>query len=248
MLSKLSNIESIAIISLLTFEICRLNDNCERLADKCVSKDNVLAEKDITIAKLEAEIAQKHHPKNSSNSSLPPSFDFSKPKRNQTLRKISNKLPGAQKGHIGCTLQLKEHPDKVVKYSPCICSECGMNLTDFPEQLIDKRQVIDLPPIQPIYAEHRIYKKICNCGHVIVGLFPKEINAPIQYGSSVEVETVYLHSRQYLPYKRLAEFFKFTLNLPISPGTLNNIVHRFAQKGTAAYNAIKEAIKEARMF
>ena len=239
MLQNLANSESLAIISLLAFKFCEISELCN-------SKDKTIADKDNKIANLEAELAKYRTPKNSGNSSLPPSTDFSPPKRNQSLRQKSNKLPGAQNGHKGTTLEMKANPDEIINHSPCTCSECGINLVDVEQVLIDKRQVIDIPPIQPIYTEHRIYRKTCSCGHVSEGAFPKEIKAPIQYGGSVAVATVYLQNRHYLPYQRLAEYFDSMMNLPISPGTLNNIVHRFAEKASVAYNAIKEAIIESK--
>ena len=206
----------------------------------------LVVELKLEIANLKAELAQYRTPKNSGNSSLPPSSDFAPPKRNQSLREKSDKVAGGQKGHEGFTLPMKEVPDKVAKHSPCICGKCGKDLTDvIAESFVDKRQVIDIPPVQPIYTEHRVYKKTCCCGHVTEGSFPQGVNAPTQYGNSVEVATVYMHSRQYMPYERMAEYFKQVMNLPISPGTLNNIVHRFAQKASPAYHAIKAAIEQA---
>lgn len=238
MLQKLTNNESIAIISFLAFRVCELSENC-------ASKDNTIAEKDIKIASLETALAQKSHPKNSGNSSLPPSSDFASPKRNQSLREKSNKPVGGQLGHHGLTLQMKELPDKIVKHTPCTCGKCGCDLANAPEKFIERRQVVDIPPVQVCYTEHQLYKKTCHCGHVNEGFFPKEVNAPIQYGSNVKAMAVYLHSRQYLPYERMAEFFKHVMNLPVSQGTLNNIVHRFAQKASPAYNSIKAAIEQA---
>ena len=198
------------------------------------------------IANLNSDLVQKNHPKNSGNSSLPPSSDFAPPKRNQSLREKSGKAAGGQQGHEGFTHPMKEVPDNVVKHSPCICNECGKDLTDvIAESFVDKRQVIEIPPVQLIYTEHRVYKKTCSCGHVTEGSFPQGVNSPIQYGSSVEATVVYMHSRQYMPYERMAEFFKHTMNLPVSPGTLNNIVHRFAQKASPAYNAIKASIEQS---
>ncbi len=214
-------------------------ENLETLFNK------VITEKDITIANLISELAQYRIPKNSGNSSLPPSSDFAPPKRNQSLREKSDNHPGGQEGHQGHTLQIKEQPDVVVKYSPYKCSKCGMDLADVPEIFVDRRQVVDIPPVQVIYTEHRVYKKTCCCGHITEGTFPNGIKAPIQYGSNVEAMTVYMHSRQYMPYERMAEYFRYVMNLPVSQGTLNNIVHRFAEKASPVYNAIKAAIEQA---
>ena len=199
----------------------------------------------IKIAALESELSKYRTPKNSGNSSLPPSSDFAAPKRNQSLREKSGKFPGGQKGHEGATLEFNSAPDKVVNHSPCTCSVCGMDLDGLDGTLVDKRQVVDLPPVQPVYTEHQVYRKVCSCGKANEGSFPPGINAPIQYGGGIGAMATYLHARQYIPYERMAEFFKHAMNLPVSPGTLNNIVHRFAEKASPTYNAIKAAVEQA---
>jgi transposase len=204
-----------------------------------------IAKQNIKIASLEAELAQYRTPKNSGNSSLPPSTDFAPPKRNQSLREKSDKKPGGQPEHEGHTLQMKEQPDEIIEHKPCLCGKCGKDLAGMPEEFIEERQVVEIPPVKPVYRAHRVYGKTCSCGHVTEGSFPNNVNSPIQYGSSVEAQAVYMHGRQYIPYERMAEYFKHAMNLPVSPGTLNNIVHRFAEKASPAYNAIKSAIEQA---
>ena len=66
-----------------------------------------IAKLESIIANLETEIARYRTPKNSGNSSLPPSSDFAPPKRNQSLREKSDKAPGGQQGHDGFTHPMK---------------------------------------------------------------------------------------------------------------------------------------------
>jgi transposase len=56
------------------------------------------------IACLEEKLFRYEHPKNSSNSSTPPSHDPYRIKRTESLREKSGKKPGGQKGHPGSTL------------------------------------------------------------------------------------------------------------------------------------------------
>ena len=197
------------------------------------------------IASLEAELAIYKNKKNSGNSHKPPSTDIAAPKRNQSLREQSDKKPGGQPGHKGHTLQMKEHPDEIVDHKPCTCGNCGGDLSDMAEEVIEKRQVVDLPPVMPVYTEHKIYAKTCSCGHVTESYFPQGVNAPVQYGSNTEALVAYLHTRQYLPFGRMAEFFNHVLNLPVSEGSIVNMVHRFADKAAPAYQAIKAGIEQA---
>ena len=239
MLQKLTNSESVAIISLLAFKLCEATEFC-------VSKDNIIADKDIKIASLEAALAQKSHPKNSGNSSLPPSSDFAPPKRNQSLRVKSDKIAGAQLGHRGHTLQMKAHADVFVRHdAPCVCAECGNDLTNVAQQFLERRQVVDIPPVTAVYTEHSIYSKTCNCGHVTKSSFPPGINSLIQYGPNVESTAAYMHARQYIPFDRMGEFFNDVMGIPICAGSIVNMIKRFADKAKPVYESIKTGIEQA---
>ena len=197
------------------------------------------------IVSLEAELSVYKNKKNSGNSHKPPSTDITAPKRNQSLREQSGKKPGGQPGHKGHTLQIKADPDKIIDHRPCSCGNCGSDLSGMAEEVVEKRQVVDIPPIQPVYTEHRVYAKTCICGHVTEGYFPGSVTAPMQYGSNTEALVAYLHARQYLPFERMTELFNHVLNLPISEGSIVNMVHRFANKAQPAYQAIKAGIEQA---
>jgi len=94
-------------IKLLIEKITRLTKRVERL-----EQDNAM---------LQEELAKYKNPKNSRNSSIPPSKDDppskdeNRPKRNQSLREKSNRKPGGQEGHKGATLTMVEVPDEIKK-------------------------------------------------------------------------------------------------------------------------------------
>ena len=102
--------------------------------------------------------------KNSHNSRNPPSQDKKKIKK-RSLRKKSRKKPCGQKGHQGHTLSQKEEADQEQDLKSDFCSQCGDDLSALSQELISKRQVVELPPIHPIYIEYRQYGCVCNCGH-----------------------------------------------------------------------------------
>ena len=73
------------------------------------------------VEELTKKLEHYQHPKNSSNSSIPPSRDENRPKRNQSLREKSCRKPGGQEGHRGATLTMVEIPDKIEKLIPDYC-------------------------------------------------------------------------------------------------------------------------------
>ncbi len=239
--------------------MCLQNNNCldtqiliETLISKVDSlqKTNDLLHKsnELLIARvtvLEEELSIYKNKKNSGNSHIPPSRDENRPMKNQSLREKSGKKPGGQQGHEGKTLKCSSVIDETIKYAPDYCNCCGKNLIDAPEALIETRQVIDIPVIKPLCTEHRIYRKICSCGHSTESNFPSYISAKVQYGANVESLIGYLHARQYLPYQRMKEFFTDVMGLPVSVGGINNILNRFIKKATPHHQQIKERIMQA---
>jgi transposase len=109
-----------------------------------------------------------------------------------------------------------------------------------------RRQVVDIPSIKPEYTEHRSLHKVCpECGRVNTGIYPEGVNAPIQYGPNVKSTVSYMSVYQYLPYKRMTTFFKDMFSLPLSEGSIENILEEMSQKSEVAYGAIRERITES---
>jgi len=194
---------------------------------------------------LQAEVKRLKTPKNSGNSSLPPSLDFFSLK-NQSLREKSNKKTGGQPGHKGETLLMSPDPDKVIEHKPDgICPRCGRIHPEESYKLIGKRQVIDIPVIKPSVAEHRIFQSLCKCGHVTSADYPAGVTAPVQYGNNLIALTAYLSSRQYVPYYRLTELIKSITTISMSEGTVYNLLNKAANMVLPIYEGIKEEIAKS---
>jgi transposase len=200
------------------------------------------------IQSLIQEIERLKHPKNSRNSSIPPSKDENRPFKTKSLRASEGRSPGGQTGHEGNTLMMTENPDEIIEHKPQFCSLCGNSLSDVDTELISKRQIIDIPPISPQYIEHRIFRSICKCGHQTETVFPAGINSPISYGPNTEATIAYLHTRQYIPFERMSEYFSDVCNLPISQGAICDILDRFAQKATPAYQLIAQKVEDSQVI
>lgn len=138
-----------------------------------------------------------------------------------------------------------ETPDEVIDHVPHYCQVCEEGLGNVASLMAERRQVVDLPPIQPIYTEHRAYRKICPCGNIARGSFPSHVKGPVQYGPGLESLVGYLSVRQYFPYQRMKECFHDIFNVDISEGSLVSAVRRLAQKSLPVYQQIKENIGQS---
>jgi len=202
------------------------------------------------MAALKEELAKYKTPKDSRNSSKPPSSDYGskpKPKKNRSLRKKGNKPLGGQPGHKGNTLHPVSDPDHIEEHSPSFCQGCGSDLTEVSGELEERRQVVDLPPIVPVYFEHQCFSKICSCGHKTVADFPEGVKSRIQYGGYITALVAYLSVRQYLPMNRMKELLSDIFNLGISEGGIERLISRFSQKSIPVYDHIKSLIMCSRV-
>jgi transposase len=192
------------------------------------------------------QLQKKDIRKDSHNSSMAPSSDLFSTKKN--LRIVSTKPNGGQLGHKGTTLEMTATPDKIIDLKSEFCTKCGQSLSQQIFILKAKRQVIELPPIQPIFEEYRQFACQCpKCQHEQIAEFPSGVNAPIQYGSSIEALMSYFSVYQYIPFGRLKSLFFQVFSLPLSEGTVSNILERSSQKCQGFYNHIKTQIAQSKV-
>lgn len=196
-------------------------------------------------ALLKIRIHELEHPKNSNNSSIPPSKDENRPQKNQSLRTKSGKSSGGQIGHKGYTLEMVANPDKIIEHQPDICTECGKSLIEIENYATTKRQVVELPKIYPVYIEHQIHSKLCTCGHINKAVTPDHVKAPIQYADNIENLVAYLNIGQYLPYKRISSMLGSLFNMSLSQGSIKNLIEKFAKKSSPVYEKIRKEIESS---
>ena len=172
--------------------------------------------------------------KNSSNSSIAPSSEIISPnrKKNQSLRKKSDKLTGGQIGHKGTTLKQTDTPDKIIniEFNINSCKKCGYDISNTIATLKEKRQVLDLKlnDIKIEIIQYQSYSKICsNCGYNNHdNSYPIFVTPNISYGKTIIAFVSYLNIVQYLPYNRIVLLLQDIFNISISQGTIDNLLKK----------------------
>ena len=120
--------------------------------------------------------------KNSHNSSKAPE-SYGLRRRPRTQRVQSEHQPGGQADHTGHPLALIAIPDVEVLYRPAVCSACQCPLEGVAGQVIERRQVQDLPALTLVVTEQQVEAVHCpQCQAVTRGTFPAAVCAPAQYG------------------------------------------------------------------
>ena len=138
---------------------------------------------------------------------------------------------------------MTDNPDEKHIVKSDYCSKCGDTIDQEKQQLVSKRQIVEIPSIRPRYIEYQQYGCQCGrCGHLQKGSFPQGVKAPIQYGSSVIALVSYFSVFHYLPFQRMTQLFKDIFHLPISEGSVQNLLKKAAQKARPIYHAILQQI------
>jgi transposase len=180
--------------------------------------------------------------KDSHNSSKPPSTD-GPTRKTRSLRIPSGRKIGGQRGHPGSTLPLVGQPDEVLHYRPDRCTHCQHSLEGVAGEVIERRQVQDLPAWKVVVSEHQMEQVPCPaCQQMNRGAFPAEVRAPAQYGVHVRALAVYLHQAQLVPAERTCEALWELCGCEISTGTLARWVQQAATVLAPTLTQIAEGI------
>jgi hypothetical protein len=187
------------------------------------------------IAELEIRLNQ-----NSSNSSKPPSSDGLAKPVTKSLRGKSEKKHGGQRGHKGHGLKIDREPDEVVEITPKICPDCGADLSEEPSFHADTRYVYDVQ-IEVKLTQYDIGEIVCpNCGACVKAEAPAEAKSTVNYGNTLRSLIIVLTQYAVVGIHKVHLIMRDLIGLPISAGTIKNIMGQFAGKTDNIIKEIKQ--------
>jgi len=186
------------------------------------------------ITRLEAQVGRPK--KTPSNSSVSPANGY-KANRKETAE--GEPTRGPKQGHPGRT-RAEAEPQVKIAARVELCSRCGQELGDALQRLVERRQVVEIPPIEPVVIEAEVYQVECpGCGQRHRAAFPAAFTAPQAFGPRVQALASYLHEVHHVPYGRLETMLGEVFGLEIAAGSLVNLVRRTG----AALEGEAEAIR-----
>lgn len=195
----------------------------------------------VTVLQAENQALQERVAKDSHNSHKPPTSDGLQ-RRPRSQRRKSGRKSGGQLGHRGQTLPLVATPDEIITHHPTQCPHCQTPLKQVAPHALERRQVLDLPPVRLHVREHRAAHVRCpGCGGLTVAAFPGDVPSRIQYGPRLRALVVYLVEHQLVPYARVRDLLADLLGHPLSVGTLVSMVQQCAQALAPVEDALKAA-------
>ncbi len=185
--------------------------------------------------------------KNSKNSSKPPSSDgLKKPpvNKDRSLRQKSGKKQGAQAGHDGVNLSVTADPDHVEQHMHPDCSSCPYHDSCLEKACIrETRHEIDAEVVVNVTAHELVAVSDCPLhGGMKEGTFPANIKAAVQYGKNLQAMVVAFNTVGAVSINRTHEILGSVFNIPLSTGTIKNMVTRCADSLKPAYEKIHQAM------
>jgi transposase len=223
-----------------------------RLRDLLAGRDAQIGElqaqvaaQDARIGALQAQVADlaAQVKLNSRNSSKPPSSDGLGKPEPKSLRKKTGRKPGRPRGQPGATMELTDHPGRVIRHEPGACSGCGAGLADAEQTGMERRQVTEIPPVKATVTEHQMIEKTCGCcGQATRAQAPDGVNAPVQYGPRAAALAAYLWHGQFLSRDRACQALGDMFGCEPSPGAVAAMTRKIAAFISPAIKKIVQAL------
>jgi transposase len=192
------------------------------------------------IAELEERLG-----KDSTNSSKPPSSDPPSVKRRPPAP-ASGRKRGGQPGHRHHTRALvpPERVRQVIDCKPPACRCCGLDLHgDDPEPL--RRQVAEVPPIEPTVDEYRLHRLVCpGCGTSTCGTLPPGVPAGA-FGPRLRAILSVLAGAYRLGKRPIRQLAADLLGLSISTGMISRLERPAAAELEAPVEEMRRYVRDA---
>jgi transposase len=224
-----------------------------RSADLRAERDRAVAERDLVIAGLQAEVAElaarlgrleRLVSRNSGNSSFPPSLDDQPGRKPPAGPKHGSgkRRPGKQSGTPGAHLAWSEDPDDRLDHFPEGTCECGAALAGARDLGVAAcHQLVEIPPAAAKVIQHDLHAVACACGRVHQAGRPAGAGArgTVTYGPNLQAWCVFLMVAHAIPVHRCAELIESLTGARPSAG----FVHGMLARAAAAVREVNALIR-----
>src|SRR5664279_1689535 len=145
----------------------------------------------------------------------------------------------------------EQTPTQTVQHHIQVCPECGYELSQPQLASGSRRQVIELPPPQPVQVtEHQLFKSWCaRCSkwHYPSLDLSTQVIGQSRMGIRIASVIAYLRTTLRMPVRLIREYLHIVHNLLISTGEIADLLHRVAEaeKVRKAAQDIKEGIRQS---
>ena len=191
-------------------------------------------------------LAQVKKPKKTAkNSSLPPAKGF---KAQVNSKKPSEGKRAGSIGREGGGRPLSEHPDQIITAAVKSCTGCGTEIESSLQQLMQRYDKIDLPPIEPIVTRVERYGCTCpNCGEQQIASVPVGMEPGSPFGNRIAALVTTLRYGHGISYNRMQKLMGEVFGLEISQGAIANLLLRVKDQLQSEVSGIIQRLRSSRL-
>jgi len=210
------------------------------------AKEALIVELWEEIQKLKKQ-AEKKPKKTSRNSSLPPARGFKAEVKNE--EKGSEGQRAGSIGREGGGRQLSESPDQIIKATVKSCAECGKQIAESMQILMERYDKIDIPPIKPIVTRVERYGCKCEgCGQEQIANVPVDMESGSPFGDRIAALVTTMRYSHGISYNRMQQMMSEVFGFEISEGAIANLLTRVKGQLEAEVDNILKGIRSARLI
>jgi transposase len=205
---------------------------------------NLNAALECRLSELETKLNQP--PKDSSNSSVPPSKDR---KKGKPVTPPSKGIRRASIGRKGGGRPLHPDPDQQIHARAKTCPHCSREVQEAEQHLHAVYDKIEIPPVKPVVTRVHQYGGHCAfCDQDYVSPVPKGMEPGTPFGASIQTLATYYRYTHAISYERLSRMFADLYNLLISEGALANLFQSAKNRMDDRTAEILERIRSSRLI
>jgi transposase len=119
---------------------------------------------------------------------------------------------------------LSEQPDEIHQAIVEECSDCGVSLSSNPQQVMQRYDKIDIPPIRAQVRRVERYGCICpQCGSAQLAAVPEPLAPGSPFGERIAAIVTSFRYNHAISYQRLQQVLADLFSVEISEGAIANL-------------------------
>ena len=210
------------------------------------AKEALIVELWEEIQKLKKQ-AEKKPKKTSRNSSLPPARGFKADVKNE--EKGSEGQRTGSIGREGGGRHLSGSPDQIIKATVKSCAECGKQIAESMQILMERYDKIEIPPIKPIVTRVERYGCKCEgCGQEQIANVPMGLESGSPFGDRIAALVTTMRYSHGISYNRMQQMMSEVFGIEISEGAIANLLTRVKGQLESEVDNILKVVRSSRLI
>jgi transposase len=170
------------------------------------------------------------------------------PHEKASSRGRRHRRPGRKNGHPGARRRKPERIDRIKEHKLDCCPNCQTSFADQEPCEIRTRYTEEIPQVQAVVTEHRIYRYACKACDQIVEAPVTDALPKSTIGLRTLVLTSWLHYGLGITVPKILRLINTTAQFKVTAGGLFQAWHRLAAILKSVYDDLGQQAKESRVL